>query len=179
MIQEPGLAEKLTPRQEAFALELAKGESQAAAYRIAYPQSRRWKDSSVWPKASAMAKNGKVRARVDELQSIAGMENQITIARVQRERARLAFVDPAKLYDANGDPLPIHEIDEDTRRAIMAVEVETVVTKSDEDTRKEIRVTRYKLANKGESLTALEKGLGIYADARNPAMAVLNITICC
>ena len=42
----------LTPKQESFAAELAKGKTQAEAYRIAFPESLKWKDESIWQRAS-------------------------------------------------------------------------------------------------------------------------------
>ncbi len=48
-------------------LELAKGKSQREAYRIAYPNSKKWKDNSVDNKASLLLKNAKVMQRYQEL----------------------------------------------------------------------------------------------------------------
>ncbi len=55
------------PRHERFAQELAQGISQRKAYRAAFPASERWKDETVDSKASALAKNDKVLARLKEL----------------------------------------------------------------------------------------------------------------
>ena len=57
---------RLTPAQHAFALAVASGKSQAAAYRIAYPKSADWKDDSVHNKASALMRKAQVAARVGE-----------------------------------------------------------------------------------------------------------------
>lgn len=61
----------LTPREEAFAQALALGQDQSAAYRDAYPQAARWTPKTVWEKASRLAGNGKVQARVQQLQAAA------------------------------------------------------------------------------------------------------------
>lgn len=58
----------LTPKQEKFAQGVASGMTQAAAYREAYPNSTKWKDSTVWSKASVLMSDDKVLARVAELQ---------------------------------------------------------------------------------------------------------------
>lgn len=55
-------------RHEKFAQELALGTTQRKAYRVAFPSSLKWKDETVDSKASALAKNDKVLARVKELQ---------------------------------------------------------------------------------------------------------------
>jgi hypothetical protein len=57
-------------RHETFAQELAKGMSQRKAYRVAFPSSLKWKDETVDSKASALAKNDKVLARVTELKDV-------------------------------------------------------------------------------------------------------------
>lgn len=58
----------LTPREEAFAQEIAKGLDQAEAFRVTHPHSLKWKPESVWQRASRMAASVKVEARVRQLQ---------------------------------------------------------------------------------------------------------------
>lgn len=58
---------KLTPREERFAQGVADGLSQAEAYRQACPNSLKWKDETVWSKASVMMRCNKVSARVSEI----------------------------------------------------------------------------------------------------------------
>ena len=43
------------------------GGNQSAAYRVAFPASKRWKDKTVHEKASRLFADGKVSARVSEL----------------------------------------------------------------------------------------------------------------
>jgi hypothetical protein len=57
----------LTPQQETFAQALVSGRTQADAYREAYPRSLNWQPGSVYARASQMAANGKVMARVRAL----------------------------------------------------------------------------------------------------------------
>jgi phage terminase small subunit len=56
----------LTPKQEAFAQAVAAGKSMADAYRQAYDCSRS-KDSTIYPKASRLMAEGKVKARLAQL----------------------------------------------------------------------------------------------------------------
>lgn len=81
----------LTPKQEQFAFGLAGGQSQADAYRHAYPRAKNWKDETVWSKASVLAANGKVRTRVAELGAKAAAANEVTVERIVRELALIAF----------------------------------------------------------------------------------------
>jgi hypothetical protein len=56
-------------RHEKFSQGIAQGLSQRKAYREAFPNSKKWKDETVDSKASALAKDDKVLARVNELKS--------------------------------------------------------------------------------------------------------------
>jgi len=59
---------KLTAKQEAFCQAIADGLGQSDAYRMAY-NAEGMKDSTVYPKASRMINEGKIRTRVDELKA--------------------------------------------------------------------------------------------------------------
>lgn len=61
------MAELSNVRHEKFAQLVASGESQRAAYRVAYPSAEKWKDEVVDVKASELRKNGKVSVRIEEL----------------------------------------------------------------------------------------------------------------
>lgn len=61
------MAEIKNTRHETFAQNIAKGMSQRKAYRVAFPSALKWKDETVDSKASLLAKNEKVLARVKEL----------------------------------------------------------------------------------------------------------------
>lgn len=50
----------LTDRQEIYVQELLNGKSQRQAYRIAYPKSKKWKDSTIDSRASKLFKDDKV-----------------------------------------------------------------------------------------------------------------------
>lgn len=67
---------KLTAKQEAFALGVVEGKTQAEAYREAYPASRSWKPDSVWVKASKLM--AKVQPRVDELLADVAKRHEVT-----------------------------------------------------------------------------------------------------
>lgn len=59
------------PKWEAFAIAYVKACGDAsAAYREVYPFSARWKEESVWTRASRLLNHAKVLPRVKELQAI-------------------------------------------------------------------------------------------------------------
>lgn len=150
----------LTPQREAFAAALAQGMTQAAAYRVAYPKSLNWQDATVWKRASELAADGAVSGRVTELVQKAAGANEVTVERVVKEFARLAFVDVRKMARPDGSPVPLHELDEDTARAIVGVEV---VTQGNAELGFG-QVTKYKLADKRASLADLGRFLKMFVD---------------
>jgi len=81
----------LTPKQEAFATGIASGLSQADAYRAAYPRSAKWKDEAVWQQSSRLAAHSEVYSRVKELGAKAAAANEVTVERIVRELALIAF----------------------------------------------------------------------------------------
>ena len=92
------MSEKLTPVEERFANEVALGKSQAAAYRIANPRSTKWKDGSVYVKASLMMGKDKVKKRIAEIQ-------QLLLIRTlwSREQSVVALKEVIKAPDRKSD----------------------------------------------------------------------------
>lgn len=84
-----------------------------------------------------------------------------------QEYARLAFIDPAKLFDESGRPLPIQKMDEDTRRAIIGVDVATVGN----DQMGIGEVLKLRLADKRAALDSVARHLGMFNDKLD-----LNVT---
>lgn len=81
----------LTAQQETFATGIASGMTQADAYRQAYPKSLKWAEKSVWERASRLAASDKVQSRVNELGKKAAAANEVTVERIVRELALIAF----------------------------------------------------------------------------------------
>lgn len=88
----------------------------------------------------------------------------ITPDRVLAEEARIAFADPRAVYDAAGEPKPPHRLDEDTARALAAMEVVESTTRSGETT---VRY-KYKFWDKRAALDRLARHLGLAGPAPDP-----------
>jgi phage terminase small subunit len=69
---------ELTPKQEDFAQQIAKGSTQADAYRTAYNASS-MKDETIWSNASRLIDNSKVKARIKELRQPAVDKVNLTL----------------------------------------------------------------------------------------------------
>lgn len=59
----------LTPQQEKFCLEYHKSGIASQAYLIAYPKAKKWKETTLYPKASEILKNDKIIARLAALEA--------------------------------------------------------------------------------------------------------------
>lgn len=84
---------------------------------------------------------------------------EITQDRVLEEYARVAFFDPRKMFDADGNPLNISELDDDTAAAVAGLEV---VKEFDPDTGVTSYTKKYKIANKLGALDSVAKHLGMF-----------------
>ncbi|WP_310731021.1 terminase small subunit, partial [Burkholderia multivorans] len=70
-----------------------------------------------------LLKKPEIAEAISEAMKAREQRTGITQDRVLRELARIAFFDPRKLFDADGRPLPISELDDDTAAAIAGLDV--------------------------------------------------------
>lgn len=83
---------KLTQAQENFARLYVELGNAAEAYRQAYPKSQKWKDQTLWPKASKLLALDKVNTRVSEIRHLAAEKTQITLESHLKELERLRIM---------------------------------------------------------------------------------------
>lgn len=122
--------------------------------------------------AARMLKNPKIAARIEELESKTLKQLDITAERTMLEIARLAFSDNRKLFDADGNLKPIHELDDDAAAALSSVEIES---KTDADGKTRISVSKVRMWDKSANLRMLAqrfKLIGSDADEALTNMAV-------
>lgn len=98
----------------------------------------------------------------------------ITRDRVLRELAAVALFDPAGMYDENGQLLPIHKMDEMTRRAIAAVDV---VEMTDSDGALEGYTRKVRISPKIAALELLGRHLKMWNNDQGGGGSILNIVI--
>ncbi|MCH6203860.1 terminase small subunit [Brucella ciceri] len=75
----------LTPKQEAFARAYVETGNASEAYRRAYNVGEKTKPETVWRKASEVLADGKVTARVHELQGKAAQKVAVTVESLATE----------------------------------------------------------------------------------------------
>lgn len=141
----------LTPQQRLF---VASYEGNATAAAKAAGYSARTADRQ----GSRLLKNAEVSAAIATKLERRVAKLELTAERIDAERARCALYDPRKVYGPDGRLLKLHELDEDTARAISSVKFVTV---TDEDGKVlEIAPTEYKFTPKDAHLTAADRVLG-------------------
>lgn len=151
----------LTPKQEAFALAYIECGNASKAYRQVY-NAQDMLPGSVWTAACMVLQNAKVARRVRFLKDQAAALVLMSKADVLAEAMRLATFDVRKLYDDQGAPIPIHELDPDTAACLLGVDVMEEYAGSGED-RKFIGFTKkYKTGDKKGALEMLFKHFGLY-----------------
>ena len=140
----------LTSQQEVFAQAVGQGLSLADAYRKAYPGSLEWSQKTVHEKASVLASNGKVSARIAMFRKKAADANEVTTERLVHSMACIAFSDIRKLFDADGKLKLLIDLDDDTAAAIASFKVVKGGS------------VEVKLWDKGAAQEKLAKFLGLY-----------------
>lgn len=137
-------------RHERFAQELAKGESQSAAYVVAGYKP----DDGA---ASRLSGNVKVRARVTELQARAAEKAVVDAAWVLKRLADEATADVGDLYTDDGRIKPVHEWPLIWRQGLVAgLEVETIGEGIG-------HLTKVKLSDRIKRIELIGKHVGVQA----------------
>lgn len=145
-------------RHEAFAQGMAKGMTADAAYEAAgFKPSR--------SAASRLSAKVNIRARICELTERSATRAEIDIARTLQEMVRLGTSDVRRLFDGNGNLLPISDLDDDTAAAVSAVEVVTKPGEVDADGKRTVEyVHKLKLWDKNSALEKIAKHLGMFVE---------------
>ena len=154
----------LLPKQAKFVAEyLISGNATQAAIHAGYSPKTAYKigaENLQKPQiASLLAeKTSVIAARQDE--RLAAME--LTKERVQREIARISFFDARKMFDQDGKPLAITELDDDTAACIVGLDVLEEWAGTGEDRVLVGHVKKYKIADKNSALDKAAKILGMF-----------------
>lgn len=157
------MASNLTPKQETFCQKYIELGDATKAYYAAY-DAKNSKPITANRRAKELLDNGKIQARVRELQALHLKRHTVTVDRVLREFARLAFLDIRKAFNEDGSLKPIHEMDDETAAAIAAIEVETLFEGKGQDRESVGRLHKIKLSDKKGALDSLARHLGMFKD---------------
>ena len=166
---EASATKALNPKHERFVAEyLVDLNATQAAIRAGYSA----KTAGV--QGFDLLKKPEIAAAIESLRNEHAKNTGLTVERVLTEAMRLAFFDIRKLTDAEGNPIPINQLDDDTAAAIQGLELATERVRGD-DEGVETVVRKYKIADKNAAVERLFKHLGLFQkdnDQNNPAKAL-------
>lgn len=146
----------LNARQQKFVdAYLAGGNATKAAISAGYSRKTA---RAIGPR---LLKNVAISAEVERRLTKASDKTDVTVERTLREMARLAYVDVGEAFDAAGFMLPLCDIPEDTRRAIVGLEASEIFAGEDEDRSIIGHLKKVRFADKKGALDSLMKHLGI------------------
>lgn len=147
----------LTPKQKRFVAEyLVDLNATAAAKRAGY------KDPNIG--RQLITKNN-VSEAIQRAIADRQERTEITQDMVLRETAKLAFFDIRKMFDKNGKPLDISELDDDTSAALVGLDVQDIKDADSGDFLGYVK--KYKMADKIKALELLGKHVGAWEPKDN------------
>jgi phage terminase small subunit len=168
------MSAKLTAKQARFVEEyMIDLNAKQAAIRAGYSPKTAAAIAEKLLKKPQVAKA--IKAAMDERSE----RTAITAERVLDELARVAFADLSKAFREDGTLKALHEMDRDTRRAIVSLEVTAL---HGEEGVKIGTLSKIKLGDKLRALELLGRHLGMFndkltiaADAENPLQVILKL----
>lgn len=166
------VSRKLTPKQERFVQEyLIDLNATQAAIRAGYSaKTAEQQGFQLLQKTSVQKAIAEGRRQREE-------RTAVSADRVLLEAARLALFDPRKLFNDDGSPKGIHELDDDTAAAVAGVEVLEQFEGSEKERVFVGYLKKYRIADKNSALEKLFKHHGLYGRdnrQRNPLQDLLD-----
>jgi phage terminase small subunit len=152
----------LNHRQQRFADEYLLSGNATAAYKAARYSGQGHVAESA---AQRLLSNVEVAHYVKTRQAVVAAKFAVTQERVMLEVSRLAFFDARKLFDADGNPRSISDLDEDAAAAVAGLEVTELYAGQGENRTVIGRISKWKLADKNSALEKLMRKLGMFKDS--------------
>lgn len=152
------IVRKLTPKEKVFVDEyLVDLNPERAAKDAGYSKSVARTKAYLWVSSSKHKPH--VFDAILNAQKRRSERTEITQDRVLKEYAKLAFLDPRRFYDDDGQLLQVHELPEDVAAALSSMEV---VTEKAGDL--ELAVRKIKFSDKKAALDSIARHLGMFKD---------------
>lgn len=144
----------LTPKQERFVQEyLVDLNATAAAKRAGY------NPKTAYSIGQENLKKPEIQTALEEAKKAREKRTEITQDMVIAELAKLGFFDIRNMFDKNGKPLNISQLDDDTAAALVCLDVQDV---TDSDGNFIGYIKKYKMADKIKALELLGKHVGAW-----------------
>lgn len=154
---------RLNPKQRAFCLEYVADHNAAqAAIRAGYSAATARQIGSRL--LTVVDVSTAVRELLSNQAKAVQEKTGITLERTIKEIGRIAFFDPRRLFNADGEPLAITDLDDDTAAAVAGLDVLEEFDGAGRDRVFVGYVKKWKLADKKGALDMLMKHLGGYSE---------------
>jgi phage terminase small subunit len=148
--------EPLTAQQERFCQEFLKDLNQThAAGRADYSKK------SAKSVASRLMDDPRIQERIKTLMQARSKRTDISVDKVLKEIAKIAFSDLTEIFKEDGSLKPTSEWPRNMSRAISSVEIEELFDGYGDDRHQIGHTKKVKLWDKGRALELLAKHLGI------------------
>lgn len=157
---------KLNAKQTKFCDYYLETGNASEAYRKAYPRSAKWKEESVWSKASSLLKTDKVQERVKELQVQLNSKAEIKKEEILEMLKSIMYADIRDFLEIKGGFVIFKDSSSWTKT--MAMQVESV-----KQTKEGIEI---KLNGRSWSINRICKMLG-YDEAVKAEVTLANAVI--
>ena len=119
-----------------------------------------YSDKTAYSVGWEILKKPEIQVAIKVAQDARSKRTEITVDRVLQELAKIAFFDPRKLFDSDGNVKQVHELDDDTAGAIAGLDVQDLI-----EDRQVIGYTKkYKIADKNTALANCMKHLGMLTE---------------
>ena len=147
----------MTHQQKAFADEyLVDLNGTQAARRAGY------KKKTAGSQANRLLKNQHIDAYIKAALEKRTNKLELTAERVLLELARIAFFDPRRLFNEDGTPKQIQDLDDDCAAAVAGIEVTEEIDRSTKVLTG--RTKKYRVADKNAAMTNALRHLGLLHD---------------
>lgn len=156
----PRKGSDLTPKEQVFVREfLAHGNATRAAVLAGYSAA------TAGVTGSKLLRKAKVSAELANLRGKLLAKLEISAERVIQGIAELAFFDMRKFFTAAGNLIPIHDLDEQTARALKGCDVEKLFKHFGKGQAEESgTITKIRVADRLEALELLGRHLKLFTD---------------
>lgn len=166
-----GTKQTLSPKHKRFIAEyMIDQNGTQAAIRAGY--SKR----TAVVQASRLLTKANIAREIEKRRANISNKLEVTQERVIAEYARIAFFDPRKLYDENGNLKPVTDLDEDTAAVLQSIDQNTLRTRTNSDGEVETEgIDKLRLHSKINALDSLSRHLGLFERDNQQREIVVNV----
>lgn len=160
-------------RRELFCREYVKTFNGTAAAKLAG-----YKPGAAQVTASMILCDPMVTRRVEELKEARWRSMEMSDAELRARIAATARFDPRRLKDAEGNPIPLHKLDDETAWALTGVDIEERTIREqdgDEEALISVRMMKYRAADKNKAQEMLSRMANLFKqDTSNAADSAVS-----